>query len=243
MAAPCWRSRSRQGSSGSGTGWSASNRSTRPSSRPCLSPTCGAVAAGILRPDRGTVRVDGIDPARQPPRARARLGLAGQEVALYPTATAVENLRFFGRLAGLRGRRLRAAIDEVAVALRLTGSLRAGVATLSGGQRRRVHAAVALLHRPAVLLLDEPTVGADPASREALLTAVRDRAAAGAAVCYTTHYLPELDILGATVALADAGRVVLRGSRADLLAGGIATRPEPFRTGSADAQFPPPPRR
>ena len=197
--------------------------------------TFAAVAAGILRPDRGTVRVDGIDLARQPHRARARLGLAGQEVALYPTATAVENLRFFGRLAGLRGRRLRAAIDEVAVALRLTGSLRAGVATLSGGQRRRVHAAVALLHRPAVLLLDEPTVGADPASREALLTAVRDRAAAGAAVCYTTHYLPELDILGATVALADAGRVVLRGSRADLLAGGVATLDELFRRWTVDA--------
>ena len=157
--------------------------------------------------------------------------MAGQEIALYPTATVRENLRFFGRVHGLRGRSLRGAVDEVAVALRLTGSLGDRVATLSGGQRRRVHAAVALLHRPAVLLLDEPTVGADPASREALLAAVRARADEGAAVCYTTHYLPELDLLDATVALADAGRVVLRGSRADL----PATTEELFRRWTADA--------
>jgi ABC-2 type transport system ATP-binding protein len=196
--------------------------------------TFAAVAAGLRRPDRGTVRVDGIDLAREPRRAKRRLGLAGQDIALYPTATVAENLGFFGRLHGLRGRPLHAAIDEVTGALRLTGLLRTTVATVSGGQRRRVHAAVALLHRPAVLLLDEPTAGADPASREALLAAVRERAAAGAAVCYTTHYLPELDILGATVALADAGRVVLRGSRADLLAGGVATLDELFRRWSAD---------
>jgi ABC-2 type transport system ATP-binding protein len=180
--------------------------------------TFAAIAAGILRPDRGRVLIDGA------------VGLAGQEIALYPTATVRENLRFFGRVEGLRGRSLRLAVDEVTVALRLTGSLGDRVATLSGGQRRRVHAAVALLHRPGVLLLDEPTVGADPASREALLAAVRERADAGAAVCYTTHYLPELDLLDATVALADAGRVVLRGSRADL----PATTGELFRKWAAD---------
>jgi len=178
-----------------------------------------AIAAGILRPDRGTVRIDGI------------VGLAGQEIALYPTATVRENVRFFGRVQGLRGQSLRAAVDEVVLALRLTGSLGTRVAMLSGGQRRRVHAAVALLHRPSVLLLDEPTVGADPASREALLAAVRARADAGAAVCYTTHYLPELDLLDATVALAEAGRVVLRGGRADL----PATLDELFREWTADA--------
>jgi ABC-2 type transport system ATP-binding protein len=188
--------------------------------------TFAAIAAGILRPDRGRVLVDGVEVGR----VRGRVGLAGQDVALYPTATVRENLRFFGRVQGLRGRSLRAAVDEVALALRLTGLLRDRVATLSGGQRRRVHAAVALLHRPAVLLLDEPTVGADPESREALLAAVRARADAGAAVCYTTHYLPELDLLDATVALADAGRVVLRGSRADL----PATTEELFRKWAAD---------
>jgi ABC-2 type transport system ATP-binding protein len=82
-----------------------------------------------------------------------------------------------------------------------------------------VQAATALLHRPGVLLLDEPTVGADPAARQALLSVVRDRATAGAAVCYTTHYLPELDDLGATLAVAANGRVIARGSREELVAG------------------------
>ncbi len=180
--------------------------------------TFASVAAGLIRPDRGTVRIAGFDMARDPRRAQSRLGLAGQELALYPTATVAENLRFFGGLYGLRGRRLRGEIDEVAATMRLTDLLRRRVGTLSGGQQHRVHAAVALLHRPAVLLLDEPTAGADPASRQALLNTVRARAADGATVCYTTHYLPELDILDATVALADAGRVVVRGTRAQLLA-------------------------
>ncbi|MEU8261618.1 ABC transporter ATP-binding protein [Micromonospora sp. NPDC048999] len=180
--------------------------------------TFAGIAAGLLRPDQGGVRVDGIDIARDPVQARRRLGLAGQELALYPTATVAENLRLFGGLHGLRGRLLHDRIEDAASALDVTDLLARRVGTLSGGQQRRVHTAAALLHEPAVLLLDEPTVGADPASRQALLATVRARARAGAAVCYTTHYLPELELLGATVALADAGRVVFRGTRAELLA-------------------------
>jgi ABC-2 type transport system ATP-binding protein len=92
------------------------------------------------------------------------------------------------------------------------------VGVLSGGQRRRVQAATAMIHRPPVLLLDEPTVGADPLTREALLCAVRAAADDGAAIVYTTHYLPELDELGATLAIADRGRVIARGERAELRA-------------------------
>jgi ABC-2 type transport system ATP-binding protein len=180
--------------------------------------TFAAVAAGLVRPDRGGVRIDGIDIARDRRHALARLGLAGQQLALYPTATVAENLRIFGGLHDLRGRRLRERIDQVAASMGLTELLPRRVSRLSGGQQRRTHAAVALLHRPAVLLLDEPTVGADPASRQALLDTVRAQADTGTAVCYTTHYLPELDLLRATVALADAGRVVFRGTRAELLA-------------------------
>ncbi|GIF47956.1 ABC-2 type transport system ATP-binding protein [Asanoa ferruginea] len=180
--------------------------------------TFAAIASGLVRPDRGRVCVAGHDVTREPRLVRPLLGLAAQELALYPGATVIENLRFFGGVQGLRGRRLREEIEEVGVAMRLDDLWRRRVRTLSGGQQRRVHAAVALLHRPAVLLLDEPTVGADPASRKALLDTVRGRARAGAAVCYTTHYLPELEILDATVALAEAGRVVARGTRADLLA-------------------------
>jgi ABC-2 type transport system ATP-binding protein len=166
------------------------------------------IAAGLIRPDAGRVLRHG-----------QKLGLAPQEIALYLSATVRQNLRLFGGLAGLRRRTLRSAIVEVAEALSLTDLLDRPVGVLSGGQHRRVQAATALLHRPAVLLLDEPTVGADPAARQALLAVVRDRAAAGAAICYTTHYLPELDDLGATVAVAAHGRVIARGSRAELVAG------------------------
>jgi ABC-2 type transport system ATP-binding protein len=176
------------------------------------------ITAGLTRPDRGRVVVAGADVTRSPAAARGRLGLAPQHLALYPGATVRQNLRLFGGLAGLRRRALRAAIDEVADVTRLTEVLDRPVAVLSGGQQRRAQTASALLHHPPVLLLDEPTVGADPDTRAALLAVVRDRAAAGTAVCYTTHYLPELDDLDATIAVAAAGRVIARGHRTALLA-------------------------
>jgi ABC-2 type transport system ATP-binding protein len=140
-------------------------------------------------------------------------------MALYLSVSVRDNLRLFGGLAGLRGRTLRSAIDETSAALGLVELLDRPVGLLSGGQRRRVQAATALVHRPRLLLLDEPTVGADPATRQALLALVRTRAEEGASVCYTTHYLPELVELGATIAICAAGRVIRRGSQCELLAG------------------------
>jgi ABC-2 type transport system ATP-binding protein len=174
------------------------------------------VVAGLVRPDAGRVAVAGLAPGRA---ARRRLGIAPQEIGLYHCATVRQNLRLFGALAGLRSRVLRQSIDEVAAALDLTGVLDRPVGVLSGGQQRRTQTATALLHRPAVLLLDEPTAGADPTTRRALLETVRRRAAEGVAVCYTTHYLPELEELDATIAVARHGRVVARGDRGSLLAG------------------------
>jgi ABC-2 type transport system ATP-binding protein len=174
------------------------------------------VVAGLVRPDAGRVTVAGLAPGRA---ARRQLGLAPQDVALYPSATVRQNLRLFGALAGVRGRALTGSIDEVAAALDLTAVLDRAVGVLSGGQRRRAQTATALLHRPAVLLLDEPTAGADPTTRLALLEVVRQRATDGAAICYTTHYLPELEDLDATIAVARHGRVVARGDRTTLLAG------------------------
>jgi len=181
--------------------------------------TFARICAGLERPDAGRVRVGGVDLHAEPARGRALVGLAPQEIALYPTATVRENLRFFGGLAGIRRAALRREITQIAESVMLTEELDRTVRTLSGGQQRRAQAATALLHRPAVLLLDEPTVGADPVTRRALLDLVRSRAEQGAAVCYTTHYLPELDVLDATVAVARAGRVIARGRREQLLAG------------------------
>jgi ABC-2 type transport system ATP-binding protein len=177
------------------------------------------IVTGLTRPDAGRVEVAGIDVADRSRRVRELIGLAPQEMSLYLPLTVRENVRLFGGLAGLRGRALRSAISETSAALGLTEVLDRPVGLLSGGQRRRAQAATALVHRPRLLLLDEPTVGADPGTRQALLAMVRECAAAGTAVCYTTHYLPELADLAASIAVVSRGRVIARGSQQQLLAG------------------------
>src|SRR5258708_3383603 len=177
------------------------------------------IVTGLVRPDSGLVRIGGVNALRDQRAARRMIGVAPQEQALYLSATARDNLRLFGALAGLRRSALTGAVDRVAAELQLTGVRGQRVGLLSGGQRRRTQAATALIGDPPLLLLDEPTAGADPETRGALLAAVRARAQAGAAVVYTTHYLPELADLGATLAVARAGRVIARGAQRSLISG------------------------
>jgi ABC-2 type transport system ATP-binding protein len=173
------------------------------------------VLCGLVQPDQGTATIDG----RSPAAARGDVGVAPQHIALYPGATGREHLRLFGAVAGLRRGALAAATDEVVDALMLADFLDRRVGLLSGGQQRRVQAATALLHRPRLLLMDEPTAGADPQTRQSLLTALRRRAADGTAILYTTHYLPELVELEATLAVAQHGRIIARGTSLQLLDG------------------------
>ena len=180
--------------------------------------TLVSIVAGLRAPDAGSVRVAGVDVAREPVRACRHLGLAPQETAIYPEARVRDNLRVFGELAGMSGARLRTRIEEVAVAFDLTGIMGRRAEALSGGQQRRVHTAVAVLHRPPLLLLDEPTVGSDVGTRDALLAVVRELADDGAGVCYSTHYLPEIEALDASVAVLERGRLLARGTTADLIA-------------------------
>ena len=180
--------------------------------------TFARAVAGLVALDAGRITVAGRDVTREARQARAALGWAPQELALYPTTTVRENLLLFGGMNGLsRGDATRRAL-ELAAALELTDVLERRVRELSGGQQRRVQTASAIMHRPAVLLLDEPTVGADPITRRAVLAVVRVIADEGTAVVYTTHYLPELDVLGASVAVVKDGRVIARGHRSELLA-------------------------
>lgn len=174
------------------------------------------IVTGLVRPDAGQVLVGGRNALRSGRAVRRLIGVAPQEIALYQTVTVRENLRLFGGLAGLRGRQLDAAISRVLDELALGPEAGRRTGALSGGQHRRVQAATAMVGSPPLLLLDEPTAGADPQTRSALLAAVRARAAAGTAVLYTTHYLPELAELDATVALARGGVVIARGTQAEL---------------------------
>lgn len=174
------------------------------------------VVAGLVRPEAGRLKICGVDALARPRAARALMGICPQETALYPAATVAEHLRLFGALAGLRRAALQRAVDEIAERMDLTGVAGQPTGLLSGGQRKRTQAATALIAERPLLLLDEPTVGADPLTRAKLLAVVAERAAAGAAVIYTTHYLPELTELGATVAVAEAGRIVARGTLHEL---------------------------
>ncbi|MGW2893775.1 ABC transporter ATP-binding protein [Streptomyces sp. NPDC001212] len=174
------------------------------------------IVTGLVPPDAGRMRIGPHDALRAGRAARRLLGVAPQELALYGSVTVRENLRLLAGLAGLRGRRRDAEIARVLEELHLAAVADRPVGILSGGQRRRVQAATAMVGSPPLLLLDEPTAGADPETRSALLAAVKARAEAGAAVVYTTHYLPELVDLDATLALARAGRVIARGTQEGL---------------------------
>jgi ABC-2 type transport system ATP-binding protein len=179
--------------------------------------TLVSVVAGLLRPDAGHVEVDGIDVQAHPGQARRRLGLAPQETGVYPTLSVYDNLRFYGELEGLRRKVLRRRIEEVADALALSELVGRQARALSGGEARRLHTAMVLMHRPALLLLDEPTTGVDVSTRAKLLAVVRQLAAEGSSICYSTHYLAEVEQLGASVAILDDGRVVARGPLDELV--------------------------
>ena len=170
-----------------------------------------SLIVGLVRPDSGYVLVNGVDALQHPYLARRFIGFAPQDTAIYPVLTVRDNLSFFGKLVGLQGRVLWEVVEEVAHSSGLLHLMTRRANSLSGGERRRLHTAIALLGQPPLLLLDEPTTGSDVAMRLQLLELVRARADGGSAVVYTTHYLDEIEALAASVAILLGGRIVLRG--------------------------------
>jgi ABC-2 type transport system ATP-binding protein len=180
--------------------------------------TFASIVAGLVKPDAGTVLVGGIDALRHPHQVRPLIGFAPQTTGVYEVLTVRENLTFFGELAGLRGSTLRRRIADVATSLLLEDLTARPCQQLSGGEKRRVHMAIALMSRPRLLLLDEPTVGADILTRRALLDVVTQLTGEGTAVVYSTHYLPEIESLDAFVVLLDHGNVIAQGPVQELVA-------------------------
>lgn len=173
---------------------------------------------GLLAPSSGRVRVLGHDVALDPRAAKACLGVVPQELALYEDLSAADNLGYWGAAYGLRGPELRRRVGEV---LELTGLLdrsREPVKKYSGGMKRRLNFGCGIVHRPRVLLLDEPTVGVDPQSRVRLLDLVRAEVAAGTCVLYTTHYMEEAQELCDRLAIMDHGRLLAAGTLDELRA-------------------------
>ena len=177
-----------------------------------------STVAGLLRPHAGEVILAGVDARADGRRARRLCGFAPQRLGLSPTLSVEENLVFFARLGGAGPAAARRGAAEVAEALGLGDLLRRRAGRLSGGEQRRAHVAAALVHRPPVVLLDEPTASVDPSGRQAILDLVRDAARRGSAVCWSTHQLSEVESLGATVALLHRGRLLARGEPGPLAA-------------------------
>lgn len=177
-----------------------------------------SMIAGLLEPDAGHVVVDGRRVTSRSVAARAAVGLVPQDVALYPDLTGRENLAFFARLHGLRGRPMAQRIGAVLQAVGLADRADDLVRDYSGGMARRLNLGAGLLHQPRLLVLDEPTVGVDPQSRSAILDGIATLAAQGMAVLYTTHYMEEAERLCHRVGIVEGGVIRAEGTRQELVA-------------------------
>ncbi len=197
--------------------------------------------SGLLKPSSGTVRVAGIDISINPAAAKRVMGVVPQELAFYTELSARQNLQFFGRLYGLSGAPLEARVAELLAMVHLDGRGKAPVGTLSGGMQRRLNIAAALLHKPAVILMDEPTVGLDPQNRANILELVEQIALGGAAILYSTHYMDEVERICSRIGIIDHGKLLVEGSLAELrtAAGGkeILTLRGRFDTGATAQAF------
>ena len=179
--------------------------------------TLMSILAGLTDASAGEVRLFGKRFTAADRDARRQIGIATQDLALYPELTARENLRFFGKLYGFRDPDLATRVAEMLAAVGLTdrGDHRAG--TFSGGMKRRLNLAVALVHRPSLLLLDEPTTGVDPQSRNHIFEQVRAANAAGLTVIYTSHYMEEVQALCPRLAILDNGLLIACDTLSNLL--------------------------
>jgi ABC-2 type transport system ATP-binding protein len=177
-----------------------------------------SMICGLLRRDGGEVVVAGKPVDIGATDAKAAIGYVPQDLAIYPDLTARENLRFFGRLQRLRGKELDRRVDEVLAVIDLAD--RAGDRTdgFSGGMKRRLNIGIGLLHHPRLLVLDEPTVGVDPQSRNAILSSVAELEKEGMAILYTTHYMEEAERLCDRIGIIDEGKIRAEGTRRELIA-------------------------
>lgn len=175
--------------------------------------TTFSIIAGLLTPSKGSVSIKGGSPAK----VNGIIGFAPQEVALYETLTLLENIKIFGRLYGLSSSELNINIKNVLSIVQLNDVKHKVVSKFSGGMKRRANLAVALIHRPEILILDEPTVGIDPQSRNLIFESLENLNKNGITILYSTHYMEEVEKLCSKIAIIDYGKLVEKGSVRKLL--------------------------
>jgi ABC-2 type transport system ATP-binding protein len=176
-----------------------------------------SMLACLLEPTAGDATVMGHSIRREPMAVKRAIGVVPQEIALYEDLSARENLHFWGRMYGLRGAELAERVDQVLEIVGLVDRQRGAVAKYSGGMKRRLNIGVALLHRPDVLILDEPTVGIDPQSRRSILDSIIRFHEQGMTILYTTHYMEEAQELSDHIAIMDQGQVIAYGTHQELV--------------------------
>ncbi len=177
-----------------------------------------SIVCGLLARDGGEVTLDGTPVDVGAVAAKAGIGYVPQELAIYPDLTAQENLVFFGRLYGLGGARLKSRVEEVLGLIGLVERANDRTDTYSGGMQRRLNIGIGLLHQPRLLLLDEPTAGVDPQSRNAILESIAALGRHGMAILYTTHYMEEAERLCDRVGIIDGGLIRAEGTQRELIA-------------------------
>ena len=176
-----------------------------------------SMLSGLLAPTDGDACIMGYSVIREPEAAKRSLGVVPQDIALYPDLSARENLVFWGKMYGLRGAALKSRVDEVLEVIGLTDRQKDRVGKFSGGMKRRVNIGAALLHKPAVVIMDEPTVGIDPQSRRHILDNVKELNQRGMTVLYTTHYMEEAAELSHHIAIMDQGKIIAYGTHDELI--------------------------
>lgn len=176
-----------------------------------------SMICGLLEKHSGEILVAGVPMDSRPLETKKAIGYVPQEIALYPDLSGYENLKFWGRMYGLKGTALKSRIEEVLEVVGLTDRAKDRVSAYSGGMKRRINIAAGLLHQPDLLILDEPTVGVDPQSRNAILDNVASLNKEGMAVLYTSHYMEEVEKLCQRVGIIDSGKLIAEGTRRELV--------------------------
>lgn len=175
-----------------------------------------SMLCGLLKLDGGSIAVDGVSVDKQPLEVKKRIGLVPQDLALYENMTAEENAMFFGKLYGLRGRLLKERVYEALAFTGLSDRAKDKPSTFSGGMKRRLNIACAIMHRPKLIIMDEPTVGIDPQSRNHILESVKTLNKMGSTVIYTSHYMEEVEAICDRVAIMDKGHIIACGTEGEL---------------------------
>jgi ABC-2 type transport system ATP-binding protein len=175
-----------------------------------------SILSGLLKQDKGTAEIGGYSVTKEPIKVKGLIGVVPQDIALYDSLSAEQNLKFWGRMYGLSGGILKTRISGVLERVGLKDRRKNKLETFSGGMKRRINIAAGILHNPAVLFLDEPTVGIDPQSRRRILDLVKEFKNQGMTVIYTTHYMEEAEELSDRVGIVDRGVIIASGTPEEL---------------------------